>query len=441
MVTLATVYDRAGIADSPAVRRWALVAVIDACGTGLLSPLVIIYFTQRVGIAPVAVGGALSLAGLCSVALLPIGGVLIDRWGAKPVVLLAYCAAAVGTLSYLFTKDLPTLVAAVLLSEMADAPGRPAKHSFIAQISEGEQRQRLLAFNRSVRNAGYGIGGLLAALVLLLNTDGVFLGAIVLDAASFAVAALIVRTIQPPVAKPRRSELDEPEEPNRSQDPDGSQEPNQAAGSVTAAPAGLGGYRPVFADWRYVLLAALNVPVLLEANVLIVGLPIWLVRHTSAPTALVGVLFTVNTVMIVLFQVVATKGLAGPSDAAPVYRRAAGAFVLAAICYFFAGQVGALLAGVLMTAAVLLHSLTELNASAGEWAVSIGLAPDALRGRYLSLWAAGDIAAKAVGPVLVALLLEGLTSAGWIVLGGLIAGACLATAALAPRHPRAAVLA
>ncbi|WP_344263355.1 MFS transporter [Actinomadura napierensis] len=405
-----------GLPDIPAVRRWAWVAVADSLGTGLITPLVIIYFTQQIGMKAVTVGLAMSIAGIGSAVLVPFGGVFVDRFGAKPLVITAFALAGIGTTGYMFARNFGVLVLTVLLANMADASGRPAKHSFMAQIADGEARNRLLAFNRSVRNAGYGVGGLLAAIVLGLGSHVWYVLAFGLDALSFFVAiALVLGITPPPLGATAR----------------------QDAEAAEAAPAkSRGGYAEVLSDWRYTLLSALNVLVLLEATIFTVGVPLWVVQHTDAPKAVVGVLFTVNTVMIVLLQVRATKGLEGPADVRPSYQRAALGMTIAVAGYLLAQYVGAVLAVVLLVLAVVLHSVGELSASASEWTVSIGLARERLRGRYLAVFALGDSIGKAAGPVVVTFLLSRATSAGWLVLLALVAGSCLISAELAVRHPR-----
>jgi MFS family permease len=95
VVTVSGVLGRlVGLPDIPAVRRWAWVAVVDSLGTGLMMPLVIIYFTQEVGLKPVTVGLALTIAGFGRTALVPVGGYLVDRFRAKPVVVTAFVLAA-----------------------------------------------------------------------------------------------------------------------------------------------------------------------------------------------------------------------------------------------------------------------------------------------------------------------------------------------------------
>jgi MFS family permease len=400
-----------GLPDIPAVRRWAWVALVDSLGTGLMMPLVIIYFTQQIGMKPVTVGFALTIAGFGCTALVPLGGYLVDRFHAKPVVISAFLLAACGTAGYLIARSVVPLIITVLLAQMADASGRPAKHTFMAQIAEGETRNRLLAFNRSLRNGGYCVGSLLAAIVLGLGGDGWYLLAFGLNAGSFLAAAVLVTTIAPP-ARPEK------------------------ASTAKSEPGRRGGYLEVLADWRYAALAMLDMLVLLQATVLTIGVPLWVVQSTSAPRALVGVLFTINTLMVVLLQVRATKGLVGPGDARPSYQRVAITFALAVAGYLAAQYVDTVTAIVILVVAVVLHSVAELSASASEWTVSIGLAREELRGRYLAVFALGDSIGKAIGPIVVTFLISQATSMGWLILLALVATAALLSAELAVRHPR-----
>ncbi|WP_084963702.1 MFS transporter [Thermoactinospora rubra] len=398
----------AGLPDIPAVRRWAWGAVVDSLGTGLMLPLGIIYFTQVVKLPPVMVGLAMSVAGITGVALVPVVGALVDRLGVKPTAITAFACAAAGTAGYLVVDGVALLIPAVVLAQLADTAGRPVKQAFMAQIAEGEARSKLMAFNRSVRNAGYGVGGLLAAGVLAIGTREAYLVAIALDALTFATAAVLVATIAVPAVRPPAKD-------------------DAEAGT---------GYREVLADWRYVCLAGLNGVVLLHAHAFLVGMPLWLVEHTSVPQAMAGVLFTANTVMVVLFQVRAAKGLAGPADVGPTYRRAALAFAAAAGAYILAHFTSVAVAIAAMAVAVVMHTIAELLASAGEWTVCTGLAPERLRGRYLAVYALGDAAEKAIGSLLITFLLTNAGWAGWLVLSLLVSGAALLSGRLAVRHPR-----
>src|SRR5215468_5407593 len=62
-----------------------------------------------------------------------------------------------------------------------------------------------------------------------------------------------------------------------------------------------------FHDWRYAGLASLNSVLTLHMTILVFGIPLWLIRATSAPAGLVAVLMVLNTVMAVVLQVPFSK--------------------------------------------------------------------------------------------------------------------------------------
>lgn len=75
-----------GVPNVPAARRWALVAVVDAIGTGMFLPVSVLYFTVVVGLRTELAGLGLGIAGLLGAIASPIAGTLVDRFGAKAMV-------------------------------------------------------------------------------------------------------------------------------------------------------------------------------------------------------------------------------------------------------------------------------------------------------------------------------------------------------------------
>jgi MFS-type transporter involved in bile tolerance (Atg22 family) len=74
--------------------------------------------------------------------------------------------------------------------------------------------------------------------------------------------------------------------------------------------------------------------------------------------------------------------------------------------------------------------LTELFGAVGEWTVSMTLAPERLRGRYLSLFGLSYSAQEALGPALVIALITANADLAWFVLAALLAVGCLMSARL-----------
>jgi MFS family permease len=415
-----------GLPNVPAAKRWGVVAVIDSFGTGMRVPVTILYFTVVVGLPAEQVGLGLGAAGLLATVGAPIAGALTDRFGAKQLVVGCFILAAAGYLGYLTVRGLPALIAVVAVAQLADYASKPAKQAFVAQIVRAEHRVSLMAFNRSIRNVGYGVGGLATAGLLALAGDRFgFHAVLVVDGISYLVAAYVVlrtdvvgvaaQTGVPAVPRPTMSA------------------PVTPAVRGEAAP----GFRQVLADRRYVLLAVFDVLMLVHGAAFSVGVPLWVHRNTNAPTSLIGLLFAVNTAAVVVFQVRMTKGLTHAAQTPRVFLRAALAFALAAVLYWLAGSVESVY-GVLvliLVGAVLSHTLCELLASAAEWTVSFDLAPARLRGRYLSLFSLSSSVQHALGPALVTVLIARYPQIAWFVLAALIAIGAVASALLVRNVP------
>jgi len=76
----------------------------------------------------------------------------------------------------------------------------------------------------------------------------------------------------------------------------------------------------------------------------------------------------------------------------------------------------------------------ELVTSAGEWFLSVNLAPARLRERYLSVSKTSMAVQQAAGPVLVTTTLTGWGRLGWLALASLLAAGTLASRRLATRE-------
>jgi MFS family permease len=399
--------DWVGLPDVPGIRRWMWSAVLDAIGTGMRLPVTALYLTAVVGLPLISVGIGLGVAALVGTVCAPIIGVLIDRFGPKRLVIAIFLIGAVGYFGYLGVWDWTSFVVVASVAEIAEHSTRPTKQALIATMVTPEQRVPLMGFQRSVRNIGFGLGGLVLAVLLTIDERSAYHAVLAADGASFLVAAVLVAGI-PVLATTNRS-------------------------AKAAAKPQRTGYRAVLADRRYIALGVLNTLVLTHMAALNIGLPLWVNQHTSAPAGLVGLLFVVNTVMVVVLQVRLTTGVARANQTPPVYVRATIGFAVAAVAYWAAGLAGAVVAlvVVLLVIAVLGHTLAELYGIVGEWTVSTSLAPEHLRGRYLSTFSLSFSAHQAIGPVLVTFLIATAPNAAWFVLAALLAVGCLASAWLA----------
>jgi hypothetical protein len=166
--------------------------------------------------------------------------------------------------------------------------------------------------------------------------------------------------------------------------------------------------------------------------VLVLAMPLWVVSHTSAPRWLVSPLLLVNTVMIVLLQVRASRGSESVPGATHAMRRAS--VVLLASCGIYAAASAphaVALAVVVLVAAVFVHTIGELRHAGGSWGLSFLLAPLHAQGEYQGVFGIGMQAARGLSPAVLTLLCITWGVPGWLVLGGIFAvmGALIGPAA------------
>jgi hypothetical protein len=186
------------------------------------------------------------------------------------------------------------------------------------------------------------------------------------------------------------------------------------------------GCRTAIRDHRYLRLAFLNTFVLMHNAILTVAMPLWVVRDTSALRSIVGVLFDVNTFLVVALQVRASDATATPNRLRLGYSLAAAGFLGMGVAFALASTVGPAAAVVLLLMAVSALTTGELFAAAGEWCLSVELAPPALRGRYRSTYRTAASLQQAAGAAIVTFVLASQGRLGWMLLAAVpIVGAPL----------------
>jgi MFS family permease len=340
-------------------------------------------------------------------------GAVVDRIDSRLVATISFAACGVSFLLLIWVDSFVSFLLVGTLLQLAERLTQAARRMVaFAVAAEGVDRVQLVAYERSTRNLGYGLGGLAASLALAGGTRGFYVAVIVANAVSFFVAAM--RMLQLPSAPP------------------------VIAARVTR------GYREVLRDRRYLALATATTFLWLNDSILKVGFPFWLVTRTSAPGFLVGLLFTLNTIMVVTLQVRTSRAGGSLNGVSRAYHRAG--FALLASCALFAAaaRFHVVAAIVVLVAAVVALTIGELNSSTAEWGASIGLAREELRGRYLAVFATGASAQQAVGPAVVTFVLVRAGGWAWLAMGAvmLAAGFCgreVALAALAAEEPRSRV--
>lgn len=388
-------------------QRLILVAYLaNALGTGLFLPISVIYLTRIVGLSATRAGLGLTIAGLVAVVAGPCAGPLLDRFDARAVVVGCFAASALGFVAYLAVDSFPSFVAVAIVIQFASRMSRPSGRVLALRVASGQDRVVALAWQRTLTNLGYGVGGLLAGLALVFPGRTPFDVLLASNAVSYVVAGVLILRLpamRPPAA-PVPSRRDQ------------------------------GAYRQLARDRVYLGLAGLDVLVSFHDSVLVVAMPLWVSVHTSAPLSMPGLLFALNTLLVVLVQVRVTRRITSPSGITRSYRTAAIGFVVATACFAFTAGAGGILAIVLLVLAVSALTLGEVEVTAGEQFLSTELAPERFRGSYISIYSSSMSVQQAIGPVLVTAVLAASGRAGWSAIALILVAGSVGSMRLGGRH-------
>ena len=368
---------RAAVPADPIVRRFAVVALIDAVGTGLWISASALFLTRVVGVTLQQVGLGISLAGLLGLlSAVPIGA-FADRVGAKRALTYLVLWRAAGFVGYAFTRSFLVFLVVAGLLGLADKVIWAVTQALISDTVPEAKWVRTIAYVRAVRNAGFAIGALVATVALLSAGTTTYVVLVLANALSFALVVPVIATF-----------------------PTGRATGERARVKVSTPRLA------VLRDRRYLVLTGLNGALMMHITLLTIGIPLWLVTATEAPVALVAPLIVVNTVGAVLFQVrVSARATSVPRGARCL--RTAGV-ALGCCC--------------VLLAALVALTYAELVQSAGSWAISLGLADEENRGVYLSTFSLGETAQTILGPVLVTALIGYAGGLGWLLLGAALTG-------------------
>jgi MFS family permease len=254
--------------------RYAVALAVDALGTGLLRPFLLLYGLTVLRLPASATGIAMTAGAVAGLVCMPAVGRWLDR-GARSTVVAASMLVRVLGVALLLAAPAghvwPFAAAALFLGIGNQA--WPAAHAaLVATVAHGRERDTALAGARALRNAGMGAGGLLATACLAGGTTALRALAAVTALAYLAAAAVAWSVhvhVHSAEAAPAKDRDDEP------------------------AP-------------RMLALLAANVVYAFCLNVTEVAIPLVLVTQFHASPVWPAAVFVTNTVLVVTLQVPVT---------------------------------------------------------------------------------------------------------------------------------------
>lgn len=170
-----------------ATGRW-----LSQIGSGFTLFYAPIFFVNHIGLSATAVGIGLGSSSISGVIGRFLGGSFADSkfWGRRRTLLLALAICALASLVLAFTSNFPIFVVGNLLMGLGIGLYWPPTEAAVADVTTIEQRNEAFAITRLADSLGLGMGVVLGG--ALIGATGNYRALFVIDAISFVVFLVIV---------------------------------------------------------------------------------------------------------------------------------------------------------------------------------------------------------------------------------------------------------
>lgn len=385
--------------------------LIDAVGSGVFAPISLLYFTLTVGLGLSITGTLLSVAGLSTLVVPLWTGRLVDRYGARVVVLFAQLLQAAGFGAYLLVHNAAEMCVAAILVAVGQRAFWSSVFTLVAELADASEDDSDGWFGLfgMVRAVGYALAGIATTAVLADGSDTAYTLAVGANAVSFLVGAPLLWYA------------------------------TRHTTTGAARPSGAGGYRVLLADRPYLSLIAINTVFALCSVFLTLALPLSVVTLLPPHERWISaVLLVINTILLAVAQPFAVR-FSRRFSRTTAMAIAGGCWALWALVYIVAFQLPTVFAVAMLVVGTLCYSAAELIHNPVSNALASAAAPEDLRGRYLAMFQYSFTFAMILAPMLFAGLFNIGHQLPWTVLALLAALATVAVGRLGSHLPADAV--
>lgn len=352
---------------------WIIFATSLVNRAGMMAlPFLVLYLTEHLGVSASLAGLAVSAYGVGGVITAPISGRLCDRIG--PFVIMRGSLALTGVMLLIIplVHSFAAVVVLTLVWALVAEAGRPATLSALTETIPPEQRKAAIAVNRLAVNLGMSVGPAVGGFLAVVSFPLLF----VVDGLTSLAAAGVLTTL---LWSSRRSLASV----------------HRIAVEQHDHQPGTGGRRPVAsgvlsdrAAMRFFVAMFLTALVFMQHQG---AMPLYLVRNLHYRESFYGMLFVVNTLIIVAVEVPLNLAMARWS-----HRNATMLGVLLFAIGF--GSLGLVRGPIAISATVVIWTFGEMIFFPVSTAYVADISPPGRSGEYMGAYSSTISLALIVGP-------------------------------------------
>lgn len=373
----------------PLARRMFIGLLLSSLGSGLTLPFLYVYLAEVRHIGTSTVGLILAATGVVAFVTVPVFGSLIDHYGSRPVLIASLVIEAAGVAA---VSQVRTAGEALALACAIAAGGSgiyPASAALLTRLVPEGSRQTAYGVQFMLLNAGLGLGGLVAALIVDTDNAATFERLYYLDGATYLGYIVVVLSL-PRTAGAYAAPADEDSDPL--------------------------GWVHVLRDRTLLFVVGVSILVVSCGYAQMeTGFAAYAVTVADLDPRVLGVAYAANTAMIVFGQLVMLRLIDG--------RRRSRMLALASVGWSgswlviaLSGVVSGWWAAVAAVVGLGLFGVAETLWAPVAPALVNALAPERLRGRYNAASSLAWTVSSVVGPASAGLLIGNGLAGAWVAL-------------------------
>ncbi|RSM41908.1 MFS transporter [Amycolatopsis balhimycina DSM 5908] len=399
------------------LRIFLAATLIDALGSGLWVPFALLFLVHGQGMSLVDAGASLTTGALLALVTGPATGAAMDRFGPRALLIAGNLVRLAAFAAYPLAHTSWQVVVVSAVAGFGDRLFWTCNAPMVARLTTGADTDRVLATQTTARFAGAGLGAVAMAVLPTITSPWAFHLLAYANAASFAVAAVLIRLL-PPLS--RESYVLAPG--------------RRRHFHVKVAPSG--SWRAVLGDRPFTGFCVTHMAFTLASASKFSVLPIVVRDLLHGPQWIAGTAITLGTVVVVTAQRPIVSLLARRSRTTGLI----GAAALFALCFALLIP----LAAVSLPVATVVILLTSLGFSVAEamfgptaTAAAAAAAPPGAEGRASAIFQLSWGLPIALAPGLLAVLLSASNALTWSILALTCASAVPALLVLRKKLPAA----
>ncbi|WP_426234244.1 MFS transporter [Pseudomonas sp. TWP3-2] len=160
---------------SPLIRRLMLASLSIVMSRALISPLLTLFLSNKLGLNPQDVGLLLGIAVFSATLLSLYGGYIIDRLDKRQLLILTMLSSGIGWILLTFAQNLYLVTLILIISETASALFLIGSKAILSENLSIGQRVKAFSMTYTLTNIGYAIGPMIGVVIAGIQPTAPFI--------------------------------------------------------------------------------------------------------------------------------------------------------------------------------------------------------------------------------------------------------------------------